>query len=379
MADAHPIPKKSRLEAPLLRSQRTLLIRVEEEFSDARRWDQFVESHPESRFCHLYGYRCLKQVYGYRPRYFAFLKGEQIVAVLPAFEARSLFLGRRLVSQPFCEYGGLLLNPAADVADLEEIFGHLRQFLTERGISGLELHGRQGIHLPGCERFLTRCNTEHCAYLPLEGSLEEIWSNVVTYQVRKAVQKAERCGLTTEERSDPEVITRDFYPSYLGAMARLGVPPHSLDYYLRCQAAFGDRMRIFWAIHKGRPIAGLLGFSCGRRVSILNIVSDERFWELRPNDLVHWAYIRWAHTAGFKVFDFGSVRYEGQLRYKQKWGCTIDDHGYFFLSAAENSSKTGTFDSSSPTMQRFSKLWSRYMPGPVGRFIGPFVRKHLVR
>jgi hypothetical protein len=140
-------------------------------------------------------------------------------------------------------------------------------------------------------------------------------------------------------------------------------------------------MKIFWAMYNGRPISGLLGFACGQRISIINIVSDETFWEIRPNDLIHWEYIKWAHAAGYQYFDFGSIRYEGQLRYKQKWGCTIEDHGYYHLGsqAKQGADEPTTFDSSSNAMKLLSKLWSGYVPGIITRMVGPVLRKNLGR
>jgi hypothetical protein len=350
-------------------------------FGDARQWDEYVESHPQSRFCHLYAYRCLEDVYGYTPHYLAFLKGGKIVAALPAFETRSLFFGRRLVSQPFSEYGGLLLNDDLAEDEVREIMGHLRQFAAAKGGRALEMHGRQGMGSRDWKPYLIEGNAQSYAYLPLDRPLDEIWAKVITYQVRKAVQKAQRCDLTVVEKSDEDTIVRDFYPFYVSSMTRLGVPPHSIQYYLRCKAAYGDKLRIFWALQRGTPIAGLLGFSCGKRINIINIVSDERFWEVRPNDLIHWEYIKWAHAAGYQDFDFGSIRYEGQLHYKKKWGCIIDGHGYYFLTAGSpaDEQSAGTFDSSSPLMKRFSAVWTRCVPPPLGRRIGPFLRKHLVR
>jgi hypothetical protein len=348
-----------------------------EDFGDAAKWDSYVEGHAQARFCHLYGYRCLESVYGYTPRYAAFLKDNRIVGVLPAFEVKSLLFGRRLVSQPFSEYGGLLLDENLSQQDVDEIIGYLRE--STAGTRALEMHGRLGIGLHDCGQHLLKSNDQSYAYLPLDTPIDVLWSKIITYQVRKAVQKAQRSNLTVVERSDPETLVRDFYPFYLQSMKRLGVPPHSLQYYLQCQTAYGDRMKIFWAMRDGTPLAGLLGFSCGKRVNIINIVSDERGWEARPNDLVHWEYIQWAHAAGFKYFDFGSIRYEGQLHFKKKWGCTIEDHGYYFLRKDNGSEEMATFNSSSTAMQRFSGIWSRFVPQPIGSAIGPLLRKHLIR
>jgi len=352
-----------------------------DDFGDEQAWDSYVESHPECRFCHLYAYRYLADVYGYKPRYLAFREGGRLVGVLPAFEVKSLFFGRRFVSQPFSEYGGLLLNGDLSEPDFQAIMRYLQQFTKSSGARALEMHGRQGIGSCGFDPYLIKGNAQSYACLPLYKPLEDILGELITYQVRKAVQKAQRSSVSVVERSDPETIVRDFYPFYVTSMNRLGVPPHRIEYYLRAKASYGDKLRIFWAIHDGAPIAGLLGFSCGKRINIINIVSDERFWEVRPNDLIHWEYIKWAHARGYQVFDFGSIRYQGQLHYKKKWGCIIDDHGYYYLreNGRTPEKQAATFDSSSPTMNRLSEMWSRFVPRRVSCFIGPFLRKHLVR
>jgi serine/alanine adding enzyme len=355
-----------------------LSIEIVPDFNEPQRWDQYVSVHSQSRFCHLFAYQCIERSYGYRPCYFAFLKRGSIIGVLPAFETSSLLLGKRLVSQPFSEYGGLLLDPDVTEASFAEIIAGLRSFLSIRRIPALEMHGRLGILLDSLGSPLVESNQQQYAYLPLDRPVAEIWKNVLTYQVRKAVQKAERSGITVVQKCDAATLREKFFPLYVDSMMRLGVPPHSIRYYLDCYAAFTDRMQIFWAMRNDVPIAGLLGFTCGRRVSIINIVSDERYWEERPNDLIHWEYIKWAQQAGFSWFDFGSVRYEGQLRYKQKWGCRIEPHAYYVLPR-EPHAKAAGFDSSSPTMKKMSDFWSHHVPKAIGKAIGPFVRKHLVR
>src|SRR5713101_3028610 len=351
------------------------------DFTDEKTWDAYVHAHPESRFCDLFAYRCVEKAYGYRPRYFGFVKNNKLVGVLPAFETRSLFFGRRLVSQPFSEYGGFLLNPDLAEEDFQEILEQLKRFLSARKLAELEMHGLFSKPVANPGQYLAKSNAQSLAFLPLDRPLDELWSRVITYQVRKAVQKAERSGLKVVERSDNSTLVSEFFPLYLASMKRLGVPPHSIQYYLQCRAAFGDRMKIFWAIHDGRPISGLLGFECGQRISIINIVSDDRFWEVRPNDLIHWEYLKWAHAAGYKHFDFGSIRYEGQLQYKKKWGCTIVDHSDYHLKSDERgrAEHTEAFNSSCKTMGRLSKIWADYVPQALSRRIGPILRKHLVR
>ena len=353
-------------------------MKIVPDFGDAQQWDRYVTNHPQSRFCHLFAYRCVERSYGYRPRYFAFLRRGAIAGVLPAFETNSLLFSKRLVSQPFSEYGGMLLDPDVTEAEFAEITVGLRSFLAARRISVLEMHGRQGILSEPMRFPLLERNQQQYAYLPLDRPIAEIWKDVVTHQVRKAVQKAERSGITVIQRCEPATIRSTFFPLYVDSMMRLGVPPHRIEYYLDCCAAFTDQMQIFWAMRNAAPIAGLLGFTCGRRVSIINIVSDKRYWEERPNDLIHWEYIKWAHKAGFSWFDFGNIRYEGQLRYKQKWGCRIEPHAHYTLLGKPRR-RAASFNSSSSTMKKMSDMWSHHVPKSVGKAIGPFLRKQLVR
>ena len=78
-------------------------------------WDRFVTSHPSGRFIHLRGFkRTVEVVYGMKPEYWLHARRGRIEAVFPCFHYRSLLFGKRLVSQPFSEYGGILFSSRLD-------------------------------------------------------------------------------------------------------------------------------------------------------------------------------------------------------------------------------------------------------------------------
>jgi CelD/BcsL family acetyltransferase involved in cellulose biosynthesis len=357
----------------------TAMIQLEEDYADPASWDRFVESQPESRFCQLYGYAQAADVYGYASRHLCFLKDGSIVAVLPVSRARSLLFGRKLVSQPFSEYGGMLVSAGATSADLEEIFGLLREALVRNSLPLLELHGASSLSAECREAYLLLANPRHNAVLDLSLPLDELWSKALDRQARKAVKQAERFQLDIWQECSPPLIKDLFYPLYLQSMKRLGVPPHGVQYFLRCQAGLGERMNIFWAAKDGRVIAALLGFSCGDRVNITSTASDEAAWEYRPNDLLHWSYIKWARERNMRYFDFGSVRYAGQMQFKKKWGCSFTEDAYYLFSPVPRSSEARVFNSSGSSMTRMSRIWAKWVPDAVGRAVGPILRKHLVR
>src|SRR6266404_3281016 len=110
--------------------------------ADQPQWDAFVESHPESRFCQLWGYRqVLESTYGYRTAYYKLMLDDRIVGVFPSIVVRR---GRgRLVSQPFQEYGGPLLNGASAIG-YEQLAERLVEIASANGCSTLEFRGGVG-------------------------------------------------------------------------------------------------------------------------------------------------------------------------------------------------------------------------------------------
>src|SRR5262249_24174795 len=119
---------------------------IVDDWADPTAWDAFVRAHPESRYCQLSGYGSVIDCYGYRPRYMAFRRNRELVGILPTAEGSSLIYGRRLVSQPFSEYGGILLHPELSSEDVQEVLRALERLLGRPArFSLLEIHGNHGL------------------------------------------------------------------------------------------------------------------------------------------------------------------------------------------------------------------------------------------
>ena len=140
---------------------------------------------------------------------------------------------------------------------------------------------------------------------------------------------------------------------------------------------FPDTLKLYWGEVGGKLVSGLMDFAIGKRIQIISIVSDESYWDLRVNDVVHWEFIKWGCENGYEEFDFGSVRYDGQLRYKRKWGTEINDCGYSYVTVLGVNSRS--FSSSSRSMGVFSKVWSVMIPCFLTGVLGPPIRRQLVR
>ncbi len=340
-----------------------------------QQWDEFVNQHPEGRFSQLAGYKdVVEKTYGYSSVYRLFVTPEgRVAAVFPAFVKKSCLMGNKLISQPFCEYGGLLVDNLGR-EECSCIKDKLSDLLSELKLPFCEMHG--GMGLPDKNRGALFPHRLLHQYAVLELSSSEVWEDKVDRMVRKAVRKAERSGLECYQDITETAIINDFYPLYLHAMKRFGTPPHPKTFFLNCQRYLAKDMKLFLVKYRGRVIAALLGFTTGKRVHIINTVSDERHWDKRPNDLAHWHFIEWASNNGYHFFDFGPVRYGGQRQFKEKWGAEFFDYYYFFISQRENGNmpKPATH---SVGVRYFAWAWGRLLPLPVTEVIGPWFRKQL--
>ena len=193
--------------------------------------------------------------------------------------------------------------------------------------------------------------------------------------VRKAVRKAQRSGLQCYLETNPKSIAEDFYPLYLRSMKKFGTPPHPLSFFSNCLHYLNPYMKLFLVKDGQRTIAALLGFTTGKRVQIISTTSDERYLDKRPNDLAHWEFIKWACDNGYEYFDFGPVRYEGQRRFKEKWGVTLLDYSYFFLCPGKPDIGDGL--TYSKKAEFLASVWRRLVPLPLTKTIGPWFRRQL--
>ncbi len=336
-----------------------------EYLQDEEEWDRFIVEKPEARFVYLTGFkRTVEEIYRLTPFYLLFRKEEKISNVLPLFLLRNLKGERILVSLPFSEYGGLLSREGREEI-LEEV-GRLKRTLR---IKGVEIHGGIGL----------KEKSNHFYYLPLGyyallelSHIEELERNL-QHSVRKNLKKARQWGLRVIS-GGKEFLKDKFYPLYLLSMKRHGSPPHPLSFFQSLASHLGDYMRLIIVEWKDKPIAGLLGWSLKHTFHITHTVSDHKFWFLRANDLAHWEMIKIAIKEGKKVFDFGPVRYEGQKRYKTKWGVTLFPYYYLYFPPSFTPHPS---DPQAPLYRVLSFLWKKTIPLPLTPLLGKPIRKRL--
>lgn len=339
-------------------------------------WDTFVKEHPHGRFIHLTGFKkTVEFIYKLRPNYWVYSKGGAIRALFPSFFHKSILYGKRLVSQPFSEYGGILFSPGLEPSQKLDILAEFPAVIDGSKESGrfdyVEIRcfpDFQGLK----SDFLQKESLHSYGTLRLDKDLR-LW-NHVDYSVRKNIKKALKSNLKLQVGSGAEEIRQIFYPLHLQSLKRLGSPPHPLAYFLSLQENLKDNLKIFIARHENTPISALLGWTVGNSVQITDIASNERYFPLRGNDFLHFEFIEWAISHNYRCFDFGPVRYPGQMRYKKKWGIELHEYSYFYIPLRKM--KKPLSDQSS-LGRGASFVWRLFLPRCIAARAGKLLRRQL--
>jgi hypothetical protein len=338
-------------------------------------WDDFVLAHPRGRFIHLRGFkRAVEEVYGLNSNYWLYSRDGQILAVFPSFFHRSILYGKRLVSQPFSEYGGLLFGPSLSAGQKLAVLAEFPEAVARSREAGsfdyLEI--RCFPDLAGLESavFEEKRLYEY-GTLTLAKTLS-LWDTVEP-SVRKNIKRARSHNLRVVRADGKDDIRRIFYPLHLKSLKRLGSPPHPLAYFIALHENLAGHMRILAAFSGNIPIAALLGWEVGQTVHITDIVSDETYHHLRGVDLLHFEFVSRAIDGGFKCFDFGPLRYPGQRQYKLKWGVEAHGYSYFFYPAGRG---RRPLSEQSPAARMGTAVWRR-LPLCLTASAGKHLRKSL--
>lgn len=343
------------------------------EAQDERRWDSYVDGHPESRFCHLWGFRrALEDAYGLNCVYLEIATQGNLIGVFPSVLVRQH--RGYLLSQPFVEYGGPLCSEFS-----REDFASLAMGLTEaaqvRGCQSIFIRGGIGAEDLGAVRQCNRTVLQLYGELDLEPTEEDIWQRSLSQKARNAVRSASKAGLRCEVHCGADAVRAPFYDLYLRSMKRLCVPPHSKRFFEALAAYLGERLVSCWAFKDQEPLAVMLGGATARRLHCIIMASDERSWALRPNDLIHWTLIAWARAKGMERLDLGSASSEEQLRFKRKWGATMHDYAQLSIDVDMFGQLQAPQKNREHTLAK--KLW-QYVPLRATRVIGPSLRKRLL-
>jgi hypothetical protein len=171
-------------------------------------------------------------------------------------------------------------------------------------------------------------------WIDLSGRLEEVEAGI-RKTARVEIRQAERRGIAIRQGTEKDAGV--FFRLMLATCERQGSQPSpaSEAAVLALWRAFSaqGRIRVTFAEYRGEPVAAGLCLILGNRVTLWKKGWSGAERERHPNQMVTYEAIRWAHRAGYKIFDFAGMAYSTAVSLSR--GETLSDaqkHGRdFFL------------------------------------------------
>ena len=339
-------------------------LRVLDTAGDAARWDAFVRAHPAATFFHLAGWRqVIAESFGHGVHFLFTERDGAITGVLPLAHVRSLLFGRKLVSLPFCVYGGPL---AADADSRAALVARAGELARELGVDFLELRNiePQG-DLPVSARYVTFRRA-------LDPDPEKNLAAVPRKQ-RAMIRKGAAKGLVP--RFDAPLD--DFFRVYAESLRNLGTPVLPHRYFVNLQRVFGPECQVMTVGEgaEGPPVAAVMSFYFRDQVLPYYGGGTAAARECQGYDFMYWELLVHALGRGARQFDFGRSRQgTGSYRFKTHWGFEPEPLGYQYDLVRARELPNVTPDN--PRYHALINVWRR-LPLGVTTAVGPWLARDL--
>lgn len=326
----------------------------------AEEWDDFVQRREDGSFCHLWGWRAvIRETFGHAPVYgIARLPDGSIDGVCPAFELRTRFLGRHLLSMPFLNYGG----PCGSSAARSELAAWAIEHGKTNGLSSVVLRSRLPI-----EGSFPVSADKITVVLDLPATADEMWNRSFDAKFRNKIKRPQRDGMSTLFGAEH---LGAFYEVFCRNMRDLGTPVLPLAFFQRIVAAFPERVVIGATYLGEHPVAAGFGFVWRGEFEMTWSSSLKELRASKPNMLLYWDYMRYLIDAGIKRFNFGrSTPGSGPHEFKLSWGGA--DEALPWIHWPPHGGATP-----SRVARMASATW-RHLPLSVSKAFGPLLARQL--
>lgn len=337
------------------------------ETGEEREWNEFVHSRPDANYCLDLAWRdIIATTYGKAPEYWISREGRSraITGVAAAFWMDNLFLGRRLVSLPYLDYGGILAASPEAAGELLTALRHTAEGRHAR----LEIRQERALpDLPMPD------NRKVKMALDLRGRSVEAYWDSLDAKVRNQIRKSEKSGVAV--RAGRSELLDEFYRVFCINMRDLGSPVHSKDLFRNILRRLPGA-EIALADMNGWCVGGLLRIHWGDTM-IIPWASTLRAYRAHcPNNAIYWDSLAAAFRRGCARVDFGrSTRGEGTWKFKRQWLAEESELPWYSFSApAATAAPAG--EEPNRVFRMASSLWTR-LPARYANRLGPSIRAAL--
>ena len=323
-------------------------------------WDAFVHAQPNGTFFHLSGWqRVVQRAFGFTCTYLYTERDGAITGVLPLGAIKTLLFGHKLISAPFCVYGGPL---AADRPSLDLLLNEAAALMQRTGAPVIEL--RQRDELPEIEGWIARPDL----YVTFRKDItadDDANMKAIPRKQRAMVRKGIGLGLHSVVETD----TARLYSIYAESVRNLGTPVFAKKYFDILMEEFAGAADIVTIIDGDAAITSVMNFYFRNEVLPYygggRAIARERY----GNDFMYWEVMRRAAARGCTVFDFGRSKLgTGALAFKKNWGFEPTKLHYRFRLAP--GAEIPDHNPLNPKFRIFIAAWKR-LPLPIAGLLGP--------
>jgi FemAB-related protein (PEP-CTERM system-associated) len=332
--------------------------------SDSGRWDEFVNSCPESTFFHRAGWKTImERAFGHRTYFLYAESNGDIQGVLPLAQVKSRLFGHSLCSLPFCVYGGIAAK--SDTAR-EKLDLAAQNLARELNVDHLEYRSIRASHPDWAHKDL---------YVTFRKEIlpdHEKNMLAIPRKQRAMVRKGIKAGLRGV--TDPNVDR--FFALFSDNVHRHGTPALPKKYFRLLTEVFGGDCEVITVVDQNdRPLSSVLTFYF--RDEVLPYYAGDHVdgRELAANDFKYWDLMQRAVERGCKVFDYGRSKIgTGPYHFKKNWGFEPTPLRYEYqLHRAKAVPDQNPLN---PKYRLFIKAWQT-MPLALANRLGPHIVKYL--
>lgn len=337
------------------------------------RWPEFLQRHPRSSVFHSVEWlEALRRTYGFDPMAITTCPPNTILRNAVVFcRVESWLTGRRLVSLPFSDHCDMLVDAATD---LDAISSALEIEVCQRKLRYAEIRTTQAVDAATLGLHPAKSYCWH--RLDLNPNLNQLFSNCHKGSTQRKIRRAEREGLTVDERG-PEDNLDTFYRLLVLTRRRHMLPPQPKKWFGSLIDTFGSALTIRVARKDRQPIAAILTLRYRDVLTYKYGCSDPRFHHLGGMHLLLWTSIRAAKNDGMSLFDLGrsDCDDEGLITFKERWGAERAPLTYLRWSPKGHPRKIHA-SSTDNSGRRTARTLLQFLPASVLRAAGALFYKH---
>ena len=334
--------------------------------ANAAAWDAFVDALPTGTFFHRAAWASvLVRAFGHTSFYALAEQDGAVVGVLPLVHVKSRLFGNRLMSSPFCVYGGPLAATAGAASALERYAADVARRLEAPTTEFRFLH-------PLPQGWLTTAewSVQSDLYVTFRKPIsanDDANMNSIPRKQRAVVRKGIGRGLASVASDQ----TDGLHAIYAESVRNLGTPVFSRAYFRSLAQAFRDRMDVVTVLDAGVPVSAVLNFYDRDEVLPYYGGGTAAARASHANDFMYWEVMRRAAARGSRLFDFGRSKLgTGAFAFKKNWGFLPEPLHYFYRLAPGVA--IPEHNPLNPKYRLLIDAWKR-MPLPLANLIGPYV------